>query len=129
VEVANIVFGELQWQVYFQLWQPAQKAIASEGWGGDRASVVKRADGTLVARLATIWDTPQDADELRSAYIASLARRFPKGAGDPTSAAGFDRGDGHGKIFVRQDGSRVFIVDGGQDHTAVDQLAATTRID
>src|SRR3569832_1340067 len=35
-EVANIVFGELQWQIYFQLWLPAQKAIASEGWGGDR---------------------------------------------------------------------------------------------
>jgi hypothetical protein len=128
-EVASLVFGELQWQIYFQLWLPAQKAIASEGWGGDRTSVVKRGDGALVARIATIWDTQQDADELRSAYVASLAKRFPKGSGDPTSSAGFDRGDGHGKIYVHQDGLKVFIVDGGLDHSAVDQLAATTRID
>lgn len=128
-EVASLVFGELQWQIYFQLWLPAQKAIASEGWGGDRVSVVKRGDGTLVARIATVWDTQQDADELHTAYVASLAKRFPKGAGDPTSPAGFDRGDGRGKIYVHQDGLKVFIVDGGLDHTAVDQLVATARID
>ena len=31
-----------QWQIYFQLWLPAlERAIASEGWGGDRVTVIE----------------------------------------------------------------------------------------
>ena len=127
-EIANLVFGELQWQIYFQLWLPAQKAIASEGWGGDRVKVTKNGAGKLTAWIATVWDTQKDADELKAAYIASLAKRFPKGAGDPTTAAGFDRGDGAGKIYLKQDGLKVFIVDGATYPKSVDELAAATKI-
>jgi len=128
-EVANIVFGELQWQIYFQLWLPAQKAIASEGWGGDRVKVTKNAAGKMTGWVATSWDTQKDADEFKAAYVSSLAKRFPKGSGDPTTPAGFDRGDGAGKIYVKQDGMKVFVVDGAAaDAKAVDQLAAATKI-
>jgi len=127
-QIASLVFGELQWQVYFQLWAPTQKAIASEGWGGDRAIVARRPDGRLLARIATTWDTPKDAGEMRTAYVASLAARFPKGTGDPTVAAGFDRGDGAGKIYLAQRGSDVFIVDGADDRAVLDDLVASTQI-
>jgi hypothetical protein len=127
-EVANVVFGELQWQVYFQLWLPAQKAIASEGWGGDRVKVTKNGAGKLTARIATVWDTQKDADEFKAAYVASLAKRFAKGSGDPTTAAGFDRGDGAGKIYLKQDGLKVFIVDGATYPKSVDELATATKI-
>ncbi|HEY6033146.1 MAG TPA: hypothetical protein VIV58_02775 [Kofleriaceae bacterium] len=127
-EVANIVFGELQWQIYFELWLPAQKAIASEGWGGDRVKVTKNAAGKMTAWIATAWDTQKDADEFKAAYVGSLAKRFPKGSGDPATPAGFDRGDGAGKIYLKQDGLKVFVVDGAADPNAVGQLAAATKI-
>jgi len=127
-EVASIVFGELQWQIYFELWLPAQKAIASEGWGGDRVKVTKNAAGKMTAWISTVWDTQKDADEFKAAYVGSLAKRFPKGSGDPTTPAGFDRGDGAGKIWVKQDGVKVFAVDGAGDAKSVDQLAAATKI-
>ena len=125
-QIASLVFGELQWQVYFQLWVPTQKAIASEGWAGDRATVTRRSDGRLVARIATTWDTPKDAAELRAAFITSLAARFPKGSGDPL-AAGFDRGDGAGKIFVAERGDAVFIVDGADTRSELDDLVVATQ--
>jgi hypothetical protein len=127
-EIANVVFGELQWQIYFQLWLPAQKAIASEGWGGDRVKVTKNGAGKLTAWIATVWDTQKDADEFKSAYVASLPKRFAKGSGDPATAAGFDRGDGDGKIWLKQDGMKVFIVDGTGDAKSVDALAAATKV-
>lgn len=111
-EAANLVMGELQWQVYFGLWLPEKKTEASEGWGGDRVIVTKKADGKMTARISTVWDTAKDADEFAAAYTASLAKRLPKGSGDPTSAAGFDRGDGNGKIFVEKKGPAVKILDG-----------------
>ena len=126
-EVLNLVMGELQWQIYFAQWLPAQKAIASAGWGGDRVSVVKRGDGRYVARIVTVWDTVKDADEFRAAYAASLTQRFTHGMGDPGSPLGFDRGDG--KIFLAQDGAKVVIVDGGDDAGELANLAASTRIE
>ncbi|HEY1550477.1 MAG TPA: hypothetical protein VGG28_21765 [Kofleriaceae bacterium] len=126
--LSDVVFGELQWQVYFSLWDPAQAKLASAGWGGDHESVVTRADGRPIARIATTWDTPKDADEFTSAYVASLAKRFPKGSGDPTSATGFDRGDGAGKIFVKHDGLHVFAIDGADSATELAALVAGTKI-
>ncbi|MEO6774926.1 MAG: hypothetical protein ABI467_18300 [Kofleriaceae bacterium] len=128
-EISNVVLGELQWQIYFQLWLPAQKAIASEGWGGDRVKVTKNAAGKLTAWIATVWDTRKDADEFKAAYVASLAKRFPKGSGDPASATGFDRGDDAGKIYLNQNGLEVVAVDGAEANAkAVGELAAATKI-
>lgn len=126
-EVASVVLGELQYQIYFQLWNNAKKAVASEGWGGDRTKVVK-SGGHLVARTATVWDTANDATEFIDAYIESLKARFPKGSGDPKTADGFDRGDGAGKIYLKADGLKVFIVDGATYPKSVDELIAATTI-
>ena len=128
-ELASVVFGELQWQVYFSLWVPDQKQIASEGWGGDRESVVRRPDGRLIARIATVWDTPKDASEFATAYAASLTKRFPKGSGDPTAPAGFDRGDGAGKIFMTSNGAKVFAIDGADTANELAVLIAGAKLD
>jgi hypothetical protein len=120
--LANLVLGELQWQIYFELWAPDQKIVASEGWGGDRVVVTRRRDGKLVARIRTIWDTRKDADEFRTAYLASLAKRFPAGSGAADSSNGFARDDGSGKIFLRQSDTRVDIVDGAAERDALDRI-------
>ena len=125
-KIADVVLGELQWQVYFQLWLPAQRAIASEGWGGDRVTVIKRGDGRLVARIATVWDTEKDATEFAQAYATSLKPRFMKGTGDPKT--GFDRGDGAGRIYMKQVGANVYIVDGADDAAWLDDLIKATTI-
>lgn len=127
-QVADIVFGELQWQIYFELWAKDQKVIASEGWGGDRTVVTKRADGRMVARTVTAWDTAKDATEFQAAYKASMTKRFAKGSGDPFAATGFDRGDGAGKIFGKLDRTKVIIVDGADDATALAALATSATV-
>ena len=119
-EVASGVLGELQWKIYFDLWKSPRAAEASEGWGGDRYQVTRRRDGRLIGRLATIWDTPDDARQFADAYIASLAARFP-GADLGRAAAGIARPDG-GRVFVRVAGDRVFIVDGADTVGALDAL-------
>ena len=126
-EITDVVLGELQWQVYFGLWVPASRAAASEGWGGDHASVTKRKDGRLVARIATSWDTPNDAKEFATAYVASLAKRFPGAAGD-AQKDGLARPGNAGKIFVKLDGQKVFVVDGADDAKDLDTLAKTTTV-
>lgn len=123
--IADNVMGELQWSIYFGLWKPDLATKASEGWGGDRYMVVRRADGRLVATTATIWDTPADAKEFADAYLASLAVRFP-GSPDPTT--GVTR-PGGGKVFVRTLGTKVFIVDGVDEPTAVDAAIKSTKFD
>ncbi|HEU4729496.1 MAG TPA: hypothetical protein VFT22_16460 [Kofleriaceae bacterium] len=123
-ELTNNVLGELQWQVYFMLWRSPRAAEASEGWGGDRYSVTRRKDGRLIGRIATIWDSDADARQFADAYVATLAVRFPRAdPGHP--AAGIARPDG-GRVFVRAEGRRVFIVDGADDAGALDALARTT---
>jgi hypothetical protein len=126
-ELAGNVLGELQWQIYFELWKSPRAAAAAEGWGGDRYAVTRRKDGRLIGRIVTTWDTPGDADEFASAYLASLAARFP-GADTSQPAAGIARPDG-GKVFVRTAGARVFIVDGADDAGALDALIRTTTFD
>ncbi len=128
-QLADVVLGELQWLVYFSLWTPDQQKVASEGWGGDHESVVVRVDGRPIARIATTWDTHTDADELVNAYGASRGQPFPKGSGDPTSAAGFDRGDGAGKIFVKHDGVHVFAIDGADSVKELTALVSGAKID
>ena len=126
-ELATNVLGELQWQIYFALWRSPHAVEAAEGWGGDRYSVTRRKDGRLIARIATVWDTPSDAEQFASAYLASLAVRFP-GATTSATAAGVPRPDG-GKVFLRAAGAQVFIVDGADDAGALDALIRTTTFD
>jgi len=126
-ELTGNVLGELQWKIYFELWKLPHAAEASEGWGGDRYAVTRRKDGRLIGRIATTWDTADDAAQFASAYLASLAVRFP-GAGTSAPAAGFARPNG-GRVFLRTAGTRVFIVDGADDAGALDALVRTTTFD
>jgi hypothetical protein len=103
------VLGELQWAVYFSLWTDRSK-LASEGWGGDRYTVVRRGD-SLLAVHATIWDTTTDAKQFAEAYEASFAKRFPRK----------DR-----RYAVRVDGRKVFVLDGDDDGALMDRVASDT---
>ncbi|HEY6180550.1 MAG TPA: hypothetical protein VIX73_39180, partial [Kofleriaceae bacterium] len=114
------VMGELQWQIYFDLWKSPHAAEAAQGWAGDRFSVTRRSDGRLIGRIATRWDSPEAARRFADAYVASLAARFP-GADIAHPAAGVARADA-GRVFVRLSGDRVFIVDGADDRRALDAL-------
>lgn len=107
--VSNVL-GELQWRTYFSLWVPGN-AKASEGWGGDRYAVVKRADGSLLGYHATIWDTAADATEFADTYKASLAKRFPKS----------DR-----KFAITVDATKVFMLDGSDDAALLAKLIKDT---
>lgn len=118
------VMGELGWWIYLDQWASPDAATAAEGWGGDLFSVTKRPDGHHVASIATTWDTPADAKQFLAAYTASLAKRFPEGGTD--AKKGIARPDG-GKVFVRQQGANVFIVDGADDAKALDELAKKTK--
>jgi hypothetical protein len=89
--------------------------------------VVRRPDGHIVAAIATIWDTPNDAKEFYDAYVATLPARF-KGADVSKPEAGVARGD-FGKVWVKLDGSKVFVVDGGDDPKVMDKLVAGTKFD
>ncbi len=115
--VSSNVIGELQWDVYFTLWTPDKATKASQGWGGDRYSVVKRTDGSLLGYIATAWDTVEDAKEFAAAYEASFGKRFPVTEG--TS------GRKH-KVVV--DGSKVFILDGSDDAALLAQLIKDTSM-
>ena len=110
--LTNNVQGELLWNIYFSLWVPDQAKQASEGWGGDRYTVVKRADGSTVAFQATIWDTADDAKQFAAAYEASFEKRFP----------GKDR-----KHVIKSDGLKVFILDGDDDAKLFAQLIKGTK--
>jgi hypothetical protein len=106
------VLGELLWSIYFSLWLPDKASEASEGWGGDRYVVVKRADGSLLAYHATVWDTPADAKQFADAYEASFAKRFPA----------HDR-----KRAVKLDGAKVFVLDGDDDAKLFARLIEQTK--
>lgn len=124
-ELAGNVLGELQWKIYFELWKVPHAAEAAAGWGGDRYSVTRRRAGRLIGRIATIWDTPNDARQFAEAYAASLAARFP-GGGAGQSATGITRPDG-GRVFVRVAGDRVCPAPGSPSWLAIRSSAAAAR--
>jgi hypothetical protein len=115
-EVTSNVLGELMWQVYFASWKHDGDDHVSEDWGGDRYAVVKGKDGKLVGLIVTVWDTPEAAARFAKAYSSTIPAR--------TAAEGHS-----GKIWVKSDGARVVIVDGGEDAALVDTLAAGAKID
>jgi hypothetical protein len=126
-ELSRNVLGELQWKIYFELWKTPSAAEAAEGWGGDRYSVTRGSDGRLLGRIATTWDTPEDARQFANAYVTSLAARFP-GADIIHPESGVARSD-VGKVFVRTVGKRVFIVDGARDPAELDAMIRSTVFD
>jgi hypothetical protein len=126
-QIADNVVGELQWWVYFSLWKPALATEASEGWGGDHYVVLRRNDNRLVALIATVWDTPEDGKQFADAYTATLATRFP--GIDPNQAPKGVPRTGGGKLFIRRDGAKVFIVDGADDDKLLTDLVRTAKFE
>ena len=123
----QVVWGELGFDVFLRSHgiDASVAAEAAAGWGGDRYAVTRRRDGRLIGRIATVWDTAEDARQFSDAYAASLAARFPGGG---PLAAGVARPAG-GRVFVRVVGDRVFIVDGADDTAAIDALVKSTKLD
>ncbi|HET7811209.1 MAG TPA: hypothetical protein VFL16_11600 [Steroidobacteraceae bacterium] len=96
------VLGEFQWRIIFKEQGLAKDAeSASAGWGGDRYAVFKRkdSDATLLL-LRTAWDNEAEATEFADAYRRLQAAKF---SAAPTP------------VRVDQDGTDVFIVEGGEE--------------
>jgi hypothetical protein len=114
-EVTSNVLGELSWRIYFMLWSKDAKKIEgyADGWDGDRFSVGKTADGTLVGVLVSTWDSAAEAKQFAKAYQASIKARFPKK---------------QRKVWVKTVGETVYVVDGGKDAKLIDAVVKGTTI-
>jgi hypothetical protein len=126
-EVQSNVLGELQWSNYFQVWK-LKVPDAAVGWGGDRYTVVRDKDNHLLGVLVSAWDSEADAKQFVDAYVQALSARFPGAKGDALSKDGFPRPD-FGKVFVRQVGDKVYIVDGATDEKLIDRVVKETKIE
>jgi hypothetical protein len=60
--------------------------------------------------------------------VQALSARFPGAKGDALSKDGFPRPD-FGKVFVRQVGDKVYIVDGATDEKLIDRVVKETKIE
>jgi hypothetical protein len=112
-EVHQNTMGELQWRVFFMLWNKAVAEPAAAGWDGDRWAVLKAADGTSVGVAVTTWDDQAEAAELAAAYLAAAKTRFPSG---------------ERTVAVEVKGTSVYIVDGGTDAKLMKQLIMGAKI-
>ena len=68
-------FGEFETGVALKTWgvDPAVAEAAADGWDGDRFEVLGSPPGTVVM-WATVWRTPQDADQFQRALTSGWAR-------------------------------------------------------
>jgi hypothetical protein len=120
------VLGELQWRTYLGTWDVAEPARAAEGWDGDRYTMLVKGDATAAVAVTT-WDSPADAQEFETAYLASLAARFPSGARNRSAAVTrHARPDGT-VIAVERRGSDVLIADGVPAATATKSLMSLRK--
>jgi hypothetical protein len=126
-EVETNVMGELQWSNYFQVWK-LKVPDAAVGWGGDKFTVTRDKDGHLLGVLVSAWDSEADAKQFVDAYLQALPVRFAGAKGDATSKDGFPRPD-FGKVFVRQVGDKVYIVDGAADVSVLDRVVKEAKIE
>ncbi|HTL35828.1 MAG TPA: hypothetical protein VL326_22015 [Kofleriaceae bacterium] len=124
--VETNVLGELQWSNYFQVWK-IKAPDAAPGWGGDKFSVMRDKDNHLVGVLVTAWDSEPDAKQFADAYLQTLPVRFAGAKGDATKD-GLARPD-FGKVFVRQVGDKVYIVDGAADGKLIDRVVKEAKVE
>jgi hypothetical protein len=117
--VHSDTLGELQWRVYFLLWDKAVSNAAAAGWDGDRVAVLRDKAGGLLALVATTWDSEDEAKEFEAAYRQSLIARF---GGD-----GQTRADGSAVIVLRR-GADVLIADGSGAAEAMKTLERGVKI-
>jgi len=119
------VMGELQWGNYLAVWK-VKAPDAAPGWGGDRYRVVRDKDGHLTAVLVAAWDSEKDAKEFYDAYVATLPKRFP-GVDATKPGDGVARPD-FGKVFVKQVGDVVYIVDGAADGKLMGRVVTEAKV-
>lgn len=118
-QVYSDTIGELEWRVYFLLWEKASSDAAAAGWDGDRYAVLRGKGGDLVTLQVTTWDSEAEAQEFEAAYRKSLIKRF---GGD-----GSKRPEGS-PVRVERKGSDVFIVDGADADKLMPTLIKGTKI-
>jgi hypothetical protein len=112
-ELYGNVMGELDWRVYFMLWNKDVAESAAAGWDGDRWSVLTGKDGATVGVSVSTWDSKAEAAEFAAAYEKTIAVRFP---------------DKSRQIWVKTKGSNVYIVDGGSDAKLIDKLIKGAKV-
>ncbi len=112
-EVHQNTVGELQWRVFFHLWNKAAAEPAAAGWDGDRWAVLTAPDGATVGVIVTTWDAPGEAKEFAEAYRAAVKARFP---------------GGERQVWVEVKGTEVYVVDGGTDAKLIKQLVKGARL-
>jgi hypothetical protein len=117
--VHSDTLGELQWRVYFLLWDKAVSNAAAAGWDGDRFAVLRDKAGGLLTLVATTWDSEDEAKEFEAAYRQSLVARF---GGD-----GQKRADG-GAVIVLRRGAEVLVADGSGAAEAMKALERGVKI-
>ena len=92
-------FGEFETGVALKTWGLPQAVAeaAADGWDGDRFEVLGSPPGTVVL-WATVWRTPQDADQFQRALTDGWGRTHPRGGPDRWQV---DRLDVRGVNVVR----------------------------
>ena len=82
-EIENAVLGELMTQVLFKRFLSEDEAkMVAGGWDGDRFVAFSRGD-EIAFIWATVWDSPQDAEEFFQGYQRIVAKKYP----DPKSVS------------------------------------------
>jgi hypothetical protein len=112
-ELATNVQGELETRILIQQYQDRATADrASQGWGGDRFSVLTDGNRTALV-LRTMWDSPQDASEFYDAYTASLGVRFAASGQATSPGAGrFAMSGGDYSVSVQRADREVLVLIG-----------------
>ncbi|MER3429111.1 MAG: hypothetical protein C4334_13670 [Pyrinomonas sp.] len=101
---------------------PPAAARAAYGWGGDRAYLFERDDGSTLFVWQTVWDSRRDAEEFFRAYNALCQRTAERI--DSSSEQTLWRGDGRA-TWVRLQGDGVLILRG--DEAEVRTLSQAVR--
>jgi hypothetical protein len=73
-EVYNNIWGEFSLHLLFREFKIENNKSMSEGWGGDRYSVLQNSDNLATIWL-TVWDSPLDAQEFFSGYRQVLNKK------------------------------------------------------
>jgi Zn-dependent peptidase ImmA (M78 family) len=106
--------GEIDFRVLIQQYGNLDEARRiAQAWRGGHFSLDERKkDGRLVLRVASLWDSPEAAQEFSAAYRKILAakwKRITPGIDKESLFAG--EGD-DGRFLVRTEGSRVESIEG-----------------
>jgi hypothetical protein len=100
---------------------------AASGWGGDRMFVL-RSNGRLYFIWDTSWDSVEDAREFYECYLDFSKCRFKARKLHPHDI--FDATLSKDKIslFLKRDGNRVVIIEGGVPPSALNSLIDFLRL-